>query len=251
MLEWPVPGLPPNQWKFVPFADVGTSEEFVRVFLEIAGDLLGGTAIPEPRKKAAKNAIMNISMNGLTPAFMHLRNIRTSVGVDLPVLNTKQLYEDFVQDLWRSYKDLTQKAVKAMGSDIGFLYQTDTNFEKGLSTFMGTDPRIAWHVLADSLRSQRRDWQNGLAEFRNNLEHGGKLSLETHSQYYEPEMAERLFAVVWQTIADILTVFICLNMWPMFGLRLATAEDRTGGWPNRYRCVILSHSQATDVLQCL
>jgi hypothetical protein len=240
-------GLSPNQWKFVKFADIGTSEEFVRVFVEIAVDLLGGTKIVEPGREDAKSAIMDIAMNGLTPAFMHLQDIRVSQGADLSVVKRRQLYEDFAQDLWRSYKDLTQTAVKAMGGNIGFLFQTDANFEKGLAEFEKTDPRIAWPVFADFLRAQRRDWQNGLAEFRNNLEHGGKPSVETYPRYYTPEMAEHLFGAVWPTIAEILVVFICLNLPPMLSLRPTTLEEHAAGWPNRYRCVI-SPGLVTDGL---
>ena len=61
-----------------------------------------------------KEAILIVSMEGLMPAFEHLKKIRASVGLEMPELTRRQLFEDFEGRLLHAYKDLMQKAAKRM-----------------------------------------------------------------------------------------------------------------------------------------
>jgi hypothetical protein len=224
---------PPNKWKVVPFANVGTDEEFVRRMLEMF-QLLGGTPIPDKQKEIAKDAIADILSEGLIPTFLELRNIRSSVGADLPLINKLQLYEDFARKLWKSYKDLTQRATAAMGFDIGFLFQDEKKFEAGLKNFRAENPSVLV-TFEYYLRETRKRWQNDLGKFRNTfLEH--KLGdRNDFRRFYEPATAEELFSVVSRTIVDILVCMMNLRMWP--GMRIVEYDPNVHGpgWPNRFK----------------
>lgn len=145
------------------------------------------------------------------PSFERLKEIRESVSKPLPEMNRKQLYEDFSRDLWRAYKELMQKAAKMLEPDIGFLFQTQANFETGLEAWAKKRPEFVAEV-AHYLRVTRSDWQNDLAEFRNYLEHKDEKDPKVFANRYDPEHAERLFYAVWHTIVDVLAMLISLHL---------------------------------------
>jgi len=131
----------PDQWKVAHFANIGTDEAFVREVLELV-ELLKGTFIGGTQREQANHGIMMILTDGLMPTFMELRTIRAPETKHLPVAERFQPYEDFARKLWKSYKDLTQRAAEAMGFDIGFLYQKDTKFEEVLAKFRADWPAL-------------------------------------------------------------------------------------------------------------
>ena len=88
-------GKEPNEWKMVHFANVGTSEEFIEAFSGEILELVDGSLIFGDEREAAKNAIMTIVVEGLMPAFEHLKKIRASVTTPLPELNRRQLLQGF------------------------------------------------------------------------------------------------------------------------------------------------------------
>src|ERR1700733_12377694 len=98
-------GREPNQWPKVHFANFGCSEEFVDLFSGEFLELVDASAIYGDKRKAVKDAIMTILIEGLMRAFLHLCKIRQSVSPPMPELNRQQLYEDFARDLWHAYKD--------------------------------------------------------------------------------------------------------------------------------------------------
>jgi len=128
-------GKEPNEWPQVQFATVGASEEFIEVFSGELLELLGASFIFGEERDAVKAAITTVLVEGLMPAFEHLRKIRLSVTHRIPELNRRQLYEDFARVLWHAYKDLFQKAVLLLGFDIGFQFDTEAKFKKGLADF--------------------------------------------------------------------------------------------------------------------
>jgi hypothetical protein len=223
----------PSQWTPVKFADVGTSEEFVRQMLEMF-ELLKGTMIPDQQQEVVRDAFGDILTNGLTPAFLELRSIWSSVGADLPLVDKLQLYEDFARKLWKSYKDLLQRAAAAMGFEIGFLFQNEKNFEAGLKTFRGANPMLI-ETFEEYLRATRKNWQNDLAKFRNGfLEHqeGARIDFV---KYYDPPTAEALFNLVSRTIVDFL---VCLmNLRLRAGVHIVEYDPNIHGpgWPDRFR----------------
>jgi hypothetical protein len=162
--------------------------------------------IPEPKRQEIKEAIWTVMDEGLIPAFEHLKRIRASVTEQLPVLNRRQLYEDFTRVLWHGYKDLMQKAAKLFGPDIGFLFQSDANFEKGLAAFKQAHP-LAPPGFGDFLRAQRTSWQNALADFRNHCLEHREEGPEMYTGFYNPTNADVLFDAVWRTIAEVWSSF--------------------------------------------
>ncbi len=200
-------GKEPNEWKVLHYANVGSSEEFVEQFSGEFLELIGASSIVEPKSQELKDAILTILMEGLIPAFEHLKKIRSSVGQEIPVLNRMQLYEDFSRVLWHAYKDLMPRATILLGFDVGFLFQNEANFEKGVAEFNRIHPSLIMNVC-DQLRRQRINWQNGLGDFRNHYLEHRKEEQAKFAKYYNPKQAEVLFDSAWRTMADIFPVFI-------------------------------------------
>jgi len=228
--------LPPNKWPVRKMADVGTDEVFVRETIELF-DLLNGTLIEGEQRRRATDAIGSTLIDGLIPTFMELRAIRESRGKDLPFIEQCQLYEDFARKLWKTYKDLTQRAAAEMGFDIGFFFQKETKFEEGLKAFRASYPAAPAN-LEDYLREVRKRWQNDLAQFRNGFLEHQEGSRQDHMKFYDPDFVEGLFAGAARIIADILVMLMNLRLPPRFHIVEHDDKIHGPGWPNRFRVVI-------------
>lgn len=224
-------GKEPNQWQVVRFADIGTGEEFVEVFSGELPELLDASDIHGEMLQGTKDAIMDILMEGLMPAFNHLRSIRQSTVSPLPELDRRSLYENFARVLWHAYKDLMPKAVKLLGFDLGFLFQKDAAFEKGLAEFTSKYPSLIMDV-PELLKKQRANWQQGLSEFRNDYLEHRKQDISPFAAYYRPETAEMLFEHAWRTMAEILPVFIEARFPSTWSIQEIPVAERN---PNRLR----------------
>lgn len=226
----------PKDWTVAKLADVGTEERFVRETLELF-DLLNGTVIEGAQREAAQDALGTLLSDGLIPTFMELRSIRASLGKDLPLIDRYQLYEDFARKLWKSYKDLTQRAAKAIGFDIGFLYQKEAKFEEGLNGFRAANPSVS-PDFEEYFREVRARWQNDLAEFRNEFLEHQTGSRAGYAKFYDVSYVEGLFSAVPRIIADILVMLMNLRLFP--GVHIVEHDDALpgAGWPNRFRWVI-------------
>jgi hypothetical protein len=225
-------GGEPCTWKVTHFANIGGSEEFVMQLAIEMPQLVDASMIYEPERQKLKEAILAISFDGLMPAFEGLKRIRASANQSIPELNRRQLYEAFTILLWRSFKDLMQRAAKLMEPEIGFLFQDDSNFEKGLTAWGGKRP-IA-RVVAPYLRKQRTTWQNELGTFRNFLEHKDNTDSGVYEGHYSPAHAEMLFEVVWRAIADILAMLVSLHLPPSTSLVEIPSEQRNKAMPRRF-----------------
>ncbi|MGC0771316.1 MAG: hypothetical protein WB543_00160, partial [Candidatus Acidiferrum sp.] len=155
----------PKDWKPVHFANIGTDEAFIREMLEVL-EILKGTMIEGSQREKAKNAIGTVMTDGLIPAFMELRAIRSPETSNLPLAERFQPYEDFARKLWKAYKDLTQRAATEMGFNIGFLYQNDKKIEEGLKEFRADLPGLPAE-FENFVRQTRSEWQNEFSKFRN------------------------------------------------------------------------------------
>jgi hypothetical protein len=196
--------------------------------------LLKGTQIDGEQRRHATDAISSVLTDGLIPTFLELRAIRESRGRDLPLIEQYQLYEDFARKLWKSYKDLTQRAAVAMGFDIGFLFQNETKFEQGLKAFRLEYP-AAPAILEDYLHKVRELWQNDLSRFRNGFIEHQEGNREDHKKFYDPDVAEELFAAVGRVIADILVMLMILRLPPRVHIVEHDDKIHGPGWPNRFR----------------
>ena len=224
----------PKDWKSVKFANVGTDEAFVREMLELI-TILEGSLIGGAQRERAKSAIMTIMNDGLIPACLELRTIRAPETASLPMAERLQPYEDFARKLWKAYKDLTQRAAKEMGFDIGFLYQNDKEFEKGLTKFMADWPALQPGV-EDFLRQTRAEWQNDFSGFRNGFVEHQEGERMDFKKFYDNAVVEKLFESVWGTIVDLLVVVMSLKLPPRVHV-VVNDPAIHGPWPNRFRWV--------------
>jgi hypothetical protein len=233
-MDGPMTGQPPKQqFQVRHFADFGASEEFVLPVLDLI-EILNGTMIFDPQRNEVAGSIGAIASEGLSAAFLDLRNIRSSVGQDLPMLNHFQMYEDFYGKLWRAYKEYMQRAVKTMGFDIGFLFQKDAQFETGLKAFRENTP-TAPSALEGFLREVRRLWHTELADFRNTIVQHPDADRAQFQKFYNPQFAEALFREVWRTIVEILGMLLELRLPAGVYLEWQGWNDLGPRWQKRFR----------------
>lgn len=228
-------GPEPSKWPVELYADVGADEEFVKRMIELP-QLVDAGQISGQQREEVRHAIIQILMEGLIPAFLKLREIRGLKSRSLPLMDRQQLYEDFARKLWRTYKDLTEKAVREMGLKIRFLYDNDKKFKDGLAEFRQQNPRIRdW--FEEVLMMARDEWQGELAKFRNSWVEHPHAERKKFAKFYTPEYAEFLFDKVWKTIADILPAL--LELYLPFGARLIEQDENDPGlrWPQRFQYV--------------
>jgi hypothetical protein len=229
----------PSSWKVEHYANVGTSELFVFRFAIEIPQILEASLIMGKERDEAKEAITTFLLEGLTPAFEHLRTIRKHASEPPPELNRRQAYEDFIRTLWHAYKDLLKIAVRRLGFDIGFLFQNDQNFEKGLQSFLKDHPEVN-PELGDYLKHERSQWQNELGRLRNDYLEHRKLDWEHVKSAYRVDIAERLFQSVWTTSEDI---FVCLvhSRFPDHsGIVEIPESKRDHNYPLRYQFVLVN-----------
>jgi hypothetical protein len=227
-------GKEPNEWKMVHFANVGTSEEFIETFSGEILELVDASMIVGADRDAVKNAIMTVLLEGLMPAFEHLRKIRLSVTDPLPELNRLQLYEEFAGRLWHAYAHLFQEAVQLVGFNIGFLFQNDATFEKGLAKFVSKYPSLIMDV-SEVLKRQRTNWQQALSSFRNDFLEHRKKDRDDFAAFYQPRTAEMLFDHAWRTMAELFPVFIEARFAPMWSIMEIPKEERDPKHMRRWR----------------
>jgi hypothetical protein len=201
------------------FANVGGSEAFVQQLMEEMPTLVDAGTLPDPKRSQVKDAILTISLEGLLPAFEHLKKIKASTKDSIPELNRKQHYEDFTIALWLAYN------------------QSEQTFEKGSSEWMQRLPGDAGQFI-EYLRAQRADWQNDLGAFRNFLQHRPSRESDKYKGHYEPKHAEVLFQRVWHAIANILAVFLSLHLAPGTSLVEIPPEERSAINPRRFKFAI-------------
>jgi hypothetical protein len=228
-----IDGPEPNKWKVEKVADVGASEPFVQGMLDLH-PIVDAGVMSEGQHQQVKEAITSILMDGLMPAFLELQQVRASEGQNMPLMDRQQPYEDLARKLWKTYRDLMEKAARAMGFKIGFLFDNDKKFRQGLKEFRNLNPRLR-DGFEKFLEATREEWQNELARFRNTwLEHqsGDRRKFE---KFYRPEYAETLFNFVWQTIADILPLLLELRLMEGWSLIEQDPKDPGPKWPQRFR----------------
>ena len=240
-------GKEPNQWQVKHFADIGTSEEFIEAFSGELLELVDASCIFDAERDAVKNAVTTVLLEGLMPAYEHLRKIRRSATTALPELNRRQLYEDFARVLWHAYRHLFPIAAKLLGFKIEFMfYEKDEDFEQKVPAFMSKSPPLIVNV-PELLRQQRRNWQQELASFRNDfLEH--RKNAASFADFYQPKSTESLFEQAWKTMALLLAVFIEAHFLPIFSIMEIPPNERDPKRLRRWRhfqCAPVDRGQFT------
>jgi len=227
----------PSSWKVVHFADVGTSELFVyRLSIEIP-KLLDASSILEPGRAKTKEAIAALVNDGFLPAFLSLRKIRALASQPpLPVLNRRLPYDDFMGTLWQGYKNFLQRATKEMGFDIGFFFQREPDFKRGIVAFIESNPAVP-KDLAIFLGRQRSGWQGKLCRVRNEFVEHHNIEWDDVRELYCVVEAEKFFESAWTSAETILACLIQSRFWTGWGIEEIPVADLNPNFPDRFRFV--------------
>ena len=219
----------PNKFVVQKYASVGTKEPFTAAFLGL-GDLLDAASFDVAKKTEIKNIIMEIYMDCFLPAFLCLRKIHQP-DADAGLADKFRNYDDLYRYLVRALKDRTQAAAKAIGYDIGFLFQQDKGFEKGFQEFGQKYPESP--TFGDWLKNVRVSTEK-LAAMRNNfLEHQNNPRAD-FMDYYKPEVAQVLFDSAWQEAEGMLAIFISKHFPPFVKLRIIPEAQRDPTLPKKF-----------------
>jgi len=235
-------GMSPEELKaggFKPFASL-PNEDFVYDFWY---SILGEVARPvEWVDEAEKNAVMKLInqvwQEGLLGTFNHLETIRVNARSPAVIFERDRMqpYEDFARNLWRTYKSLTQHAVKAAGLNVGFLWEGNQQaFENALSSFDFTGDPLFDLQFIHILRSLRAAHQE-LREFRNGvLEHVGVVDATRFAHCYQSGWADETF----ENISNGCLYLVMFALWRRFPRHLTVAEipkdKRPPDYPTRFR----------------
>lgn len=215
------------------YANVGTKEPVTAAFLGLQ-DLLNATDLDLARQTEIKNILMEIYMDCLIPAFISLRKIHKP-DADAGMADDYKNYDDLYRYLVRALKDRAQAAAKAIGYDIGFLFQQDAAFEKGCQEFGQKYPELP--TFGDWLRNVRVSTEK-LAAIRNNfLEHQNYPRGE-FMDYYKPDIAQIFFDSAWQEAEAMLAFFISKRFRPGVKLRIIPENERNPDLPKKFGITI-------------
>jgi hypothetical protein len=225
------PGQEPHEWKAVKFAEIGGNEMFVRHMIELR-TIVDATSICDPQREDVKNAIMSILADGLMPAFNELKKILAAREKELPLMDRRELFHGFYGKLWKAYKELTQRAAKAAGFNVGFLFTADKDFTNGLIELHANHPSIR-SELDNALLNTRQKWQSELANFRNSIIEHPDADATRFEKFYTPDYSEWLFMEVWNTIVDLLAVLLESRL--SSGMKLGLPDlEKYPNWDNRF-----------------
>lgn len=167
-------------------------------------------------------------------AFEELRGLRRRVADGGPVLDVIGSYTRLYGHLWSAYKDRFQSAMKALGLDIGFLFQADAKFESGGAALVASRPELA--DLIEMMRRDRVEFQTQLAEYRNTyIEHRDDQP-DPHllASFHRLDSAETMFNNVWCAIEDQVALYVIANLPPGIHVTEIPEEQRDPARPTRF-----------------
>jgi hypothetical protein len=169
-------------------ADEGTTTPFMsRVFMGMLQ--LRDTAFPKDKEREEFDKSFDAALTPLMSArtaaeeilklwSTHMADIASGRGVRITAdglevvgdfhRSFRRAIDSFLYDAAKALKEGTQKAGKASGRDIGFLFQKQNAYQKGLEALWNSDP-----VLAQYIEKTRDRWSERLINARNNLDHCG------------------------------------------------------------------------------
>jgi hypothetical protein len=170
--------------------------------------------------------------------------LRAYKDQQIPVLNRKKHYDDFVRALWHGYKDLMPKVLRLLGYDIGFLFQRDGNFKSGLKAFVTENRNYLLLDVAEFLPRQRDGWQRELKMLRNEyLEHRDADVAAQVQKFYEPAWAEKVFVHAWRTAAELIVFLLETRFPPQMSITHRTAERQFPNHPRLYEVYLCDPAQ--------
>jgi hypothetical protein len=172
-------------------------------------------------------------------AFEELRALRERLADGAPALDVERSYASFYGYLWKAYKDRFQVAMKALGLDIGFLFQKDFLFEARAAELAGRQPELS--DLIGLMRRDRTEFQKALADYRNNyLEHRrGDPDPRLVGAFHRLDSAETTFENVWQAIEDYVALYVIATLPPFIRVVEVPEQERDPARPTRFQFVVV------------
>jgi hypothetical protein len=222
-----------NGYKIEHYANFGSGEPWVaRTILGLPELVFAVPAFAVGRDEF-RNELGEV-FETLGMAFEELRELRRRVAEGAPALDLNRSYANLYGLLWQAYKDRFPKAMNALGVDIGFLFQKEANFEKRAAELVAARQELA--DLVDLMRHDRRDFQNGLGYYRNNvLEHrSGQVDSRLLQTFHRLDSAENTFENVWQAIEDYVTLTVIAHLPPVMQLVEIPEADCDPSRPSRF-----------------
>lgn len=219
-----------GEFKVKLFSDIGMEVTFMSRLMHFQGYIIDGLFGLKNRDEV-KNSIMHVIFYGLEPAYRNLREAKKKwEDESIPEREKIQHIEGVYSYLVIAFKVRFQETAKLMGYDIGFLFQNENNFDKGLSLFSEKHPNFH-SAFIESLKSERKSWLNITIEVRNILiNHGaGKdpKKIKDLECALTLESAEIIFENCWRCIEDILAIFADDILDPRLGIQILNLKEYT------------------------
>jgi hypothetical protein len=234
-----------SEFKVEKYADFGTSEPWLARIMMGLPRLVNVVPAFVSRREAFQ-AALGETHEALAMAFNDLRRIQQLARDDsVPALDRTKAYENLYGHLWQAYKDRFQKLMRALGYEVGFLFQNDAAFEKGAAKFLEQHPELA--DLVEMMRRDRADFQKRLGEYRNDyIEHRKDFDPKLFEALHSPGVAEVMFYNAWQAIEDNVALLVQALLPPQIQLVDIPEADRDPGAPERFQFAIASRAGAVS-----
>lgn len=225
-------------------SDFGTGEPWIARIMLGLPDLVDALMIPEDEKQSIKDLILECALE-LHHAFESLSKImEIENDKNVAVLTKENQYQNIYSAIWRAYKDRMPKICKALGYDIdNFLFRKDEkSFLNASKEFLLANPSIDKEFI-EMLGNDRKVWQNGLSEFRNNYIEHNKIDKKVTEIFYKQESAEKSFENAWEAIEDIVTILVGSKLEPMLKIYQIPEAQRDPACPKKYIVGLTSKEQ--------
>jgi hypothetical protein len=215
------------------YANFGTGEPWVARLMLGLKDLVYALPAFGDTREAWSNEMGEV-FESLGFAFEDLRTLREQSAVETPALELGRTYSSFYGHLWQAYKDRFQSAMKALGLDVGFLFQNDATFERRAAALVAERPKLS--DLIDLMRRDRTDFQNALARYRNDiLEHRvAAPDPRLPAAFFRLDSAERMFENVWQAMEDYVVLYVIAHLPAALRIVEIPEEQREPARPTRF-----------------
>lgn len=221
--------------KMEKVANVGANEPFmVRIVMGLS-EILEATDFRN--KEEIKEAIREMFMNGLLPAYAHLQEIKDieQGRRERLIIDLNKGYFGFYDRLWAAYGDRMPKVAKELGyEDIGFIFTKDESFERKAKEFFDKHSEVCGELL-DYLRKNKKNWQQAVVRFRNDYAQHNKLFDEDVKELFTLKAAETCFKNCWTAIEMILAELISTKLYGWAGIVEIPEAERDPAMPKRFR----------------
>jgi|GEM_PF-3431672 len=215
-------------------ANFGANEPFVARIVLGLSEIVDVTTYEN--KNEIKEAISEMFMNGLAPAFSSLQEIRKieSGRKERLLMDLRKEYFSFYDRLWAAYKDRMQRIIIALGYDLGFVFADDNKFKARSGKFTSSYPKMPKEFI-EQIEKNRIAWQSAVVRFRNEYAQHQTVFEKDVQELLSLRSAEICFQNCWTLIEFILVHLMCLNLYGWVGVAEIPKEERDFSVPKKFR----------------